>query len=142
MTSSDGTSLVWLRDDLRLDDNPAMAEAARRGAPLTVAYIRDEESDGVRPLGGAARWWLHHSLAALAADLESKGSRLVLRRGRAADVIKDLAVRTQASHIFWNRRYGQPERTVDAGLKDWAGRTLPALKHHLEMAQALDKNRK
>ena len=27
-------------------------------------------------------------------------------------------------------------------LKDWAGRTLPALKHHLEMAQTLDKNRK
>jgi putative membrane protein len=27
-------------------------------------------------------------------------------------------------------------------LKDWAGRTLPHLQHHLEMAQALDKNRK
>jgi len=27
-------------------------------------------------------------------------------------------------------------------LKDWAGKTLPALQHHLEMAQALDKNRK
>lgn len=30
----------------------------------------------------------------------------------------------------------------DAKLKDWAGKTLPALQHHLEMAQALDKNRK
>jgi putative membrane protein len=27
-------------------------------------------------------------------------------------------------------------------LKDWAGKTLPALQHHLEMAQALDKKRK
>jgi putative membrane protein len=27
-------------------------------------------------------------------------------------------------------------------LKDWAGKTLPALQHHLEMAQAMDKNRK
>jgi putative membrane protein len=26
-------------------------------------------------------------------------------------------------------------------LKDWAGQTLPALQHHLEMAQALDKSR-
>jgi putative membrane protein len=38
------------------------------------------------------------------------------------------------------------ERYANAGddpkLKDWAGKTLPALKHHLEMAQALDKNRK
>jgi putative membrane protein len=30
----------------------------------------------------------------------------------------------------------------DAKLKDWAGKTLPALQHHLEMAQAMDKNRK
>jgi putative membrane protein len=29
----------------------------------------------------------------------------------------------------------------DPKLKDWAGKTLPALKHHLELAQALDKNR-
>src|SRR4051812_23750299 len=27
-------------------------------------------------------------------------------------------------------------------LKGWAGKTLPSLQHHLEMAQALDKNRK
>ena len=31
---------------------------------------------------------------------------------------------------------------ADPKLKDWAGTTLPALQHHLEMAQALDKNRK
>ena len=30
----------------------------------------------------------------------------------------------------------------NAKLKDWAGKTLPTLQHHLEMAQALDKNRK
>lgn len=30
----------------------------------------------------------------------------------------------------------------DAKLKDWAGKTLPALQHHLEMAQDIDKNRK
>jgi Domain of unknown function (DUF4142)/Thiamine pyrophosphate enzyme, N-terminal TPP binding domain len=30
----------------------------------------------------------------------------------------------------------------DSKLKDWAGKTLPALRHHLEMAQAMDKNRK
>jgi putative membrane protein len=30
----------------------------------------------------------------------------------------------------------------DSKLKDWAGKTLPALQHHLEMAQDMDKNRK
>jgi putative membrane protein len=30
----------------------------------------------------------------------------------------------------------------DPKLKEWAGKTLPALQHHLEMAQDIDKNRK
>jgi putative membrane protein len=30
----------------------------------------------------------------------------------------------------------------NAKLKEWAGKTLPALQHHLEMAQAMDKSRK
>jgi putative membrane protein len=30
----------------------------------------------------------------------------------------------------------------NAKLKDWAGKTLPALQHHLQMAQDMDKNRK
>ena len=30
----------------------------------------------------------------------------------------------------------------DPKLKDWAGKTLPALQHHLQMAQDMDKNRK
>jgi putative membrane protein len=30
----------------------------------------------------------------------------------------------------------------DAKLKDWAGKTLPALEHHLKMAQEMNKNRK
>ena len=30
----------------------------------------------------------------------------------------------------------------DPKLKDWAGKTLPALQHHLDMAQDMNKNRK
>lgn len=113
-------SLVWLRDDLRLDDNPALAQAAGLGQPLTVLFVLDEESDGVRPLGGAARWWLHHSLAAMEASLEAAGSRLLLRRGPAAAVVPEVVAATGATHLLWNRRYGLPERTVDAAIKSWA----------------------
>jgi deoxyribodipyrimidine photo-lyase len=121
MPSSDATSIVWLRDDLRLDDNPALAEAAAQGLPVTVVFILDEESAGIRPLGGATRWWLHHSLAALGVALENEGSRLLLRRGPAEAVIRELASDTAATHLFWNRRYGLPERTVDAAVEKWAG---------------------
>lgn len=114
------STVVWLRDDLRLDDNPALTEAAALGHPLTVVYVLDEASQGVRPLGGAAKWWLHHSLAALAASLEAAGSRLLLRRGPAAEVIQELTAETAATSLLWNRRYGEPERTIDARVKGWA----------------------
>jgi deoxyribodipyrimidine photo-lyase len=87
---------------------------------MTVVYILDEDSPAIRPLGGAAKWWLHHSLAALSAELESKGSRLLLRRGAAFAELRRLAEETDAGSILWNRRYGLAERTVDAGIKEWA----------------------
>ncbi|MDQ0663688.1 deoxyribodipyrimidine photo-lyase [Arthrobacter ulcerisalmonis] len=121
MTSTEETALVWLRDDLRLDDNPALNAAAGLGLPLTVVYVLDAESPGVRPLGGATRWWLHHSLASLASALEARGSGLLLRQGPAERVIKDVVAETGAAHLFWNRRYGMPERTIDAAVKGWAG---------------------
>lgn len=110
-------SLVWFRDDLRLADNPALRAAVDRGEPVIALFVLDEESPGIRPLGGAARWWLHHSLASLAERLQDKGARLVLRRGAAARVVRDVVAETGAGAVFWNRRYALPERDVDAELK-------------------------
>ncbi|HET7414605.1 MAG TPA: deoxyribodipyrimidine photo-lyase [Arthrobacter sp.] len=114
-----GTTVVWLRDDLRLADNPALHEAAQRGGQTAVLYVLDE-SAGVRPLGGATRWWLHYSLQSLDEQSRKLGGRLVLRRGNAADVVKQLVADVGAEAVLWNRRYGQPERDIDTGLKDWA----------------------
>lgn len=109
--------LVWFRDDLRLADNPALTAAVASGRPVIAAYCLDEESPGLRHLGGAARWWLHESLAALGRNLEQCGSRLVLRRGRAHRVIDDIVAETGCGAVYWNRRYDAGGRTVDAGIK-------------------------
>ncbi|NQX12169.1 deoxyribodipyrimidine photo-lyase [Microbacteriaceae bacterium VKM Ac-2855] len=111
------SSLVWLRDDLRIADNPALRAAVDRGEPVAVCFILDEESTGIRPLGGAAKWWLHHSLDALAADLDGRGARLILRRGPAEAVIPQLVEQLGADAVYWNRRYGGAERTVDTAIK-------------------------
>lgn len=111
-----GTTLVWLRDDLRVGDNPALHAAVERGEKTVICYVLDEESEGIRPHGGAAKWWLHHSLAALAEELESRGASLVLRRGPAASVIPALVDEIAATAVFWNRRYSAA-REIDAALK-------------------------
>jgi deoxyribodipyrimidine photo-lyase len=111
-----GPSIVWLRDDLRVADNPALRYAVDRDGPVVVLFLLDEASPGIRPLGGASRWWLHGSLTALAADLASRGARLTLRRGPAEQVVPALARELDAEAVVWNRRYGA-SREIDARLK-------------------------
>ena len=115
-STASGPSLVWLRDDLRLADNPALHAAVERGGPVVVLYLFDEESEGIRPLGGATKWWLHGSLTALAHDLDQRGGSLTLRRGKAEDVIPHIVKTMGVTAVFWNRRYGAA-REIDARLK-------------------------
>ncbi len=110
-------SLVWFRNDLRLADNPALIAAMGSGRPVIPVYVFDQETDGLRPAGAASRWWLHHSLQALDAALHAIGSRLILRRGPAEDVLEQLAAECDAQGIYWNRAYEQVARERDARLK-------------------------
>ncbi|MGE0653659.1 MAG: deoxyribodipyrimidine photo-lyase, partial [Alphaproteobacteria bacterium] len=68
-------------NDLRVHDHPALAAAAAGNAPVIPLYVLDDKTPGPWALGGASRWWLHHSLSALSASLSDRGSRLILRRG-------------------------------------------------------------
>ncbi|HYD98644.1 MAG TPA: deoxyribodipyrimidine photo-lyase [Alphaproteobacteria bacterium] len=117
MTAADSPALVWFRQDLRLADNPALAAAVAGGRPVLAVYVLDDETPGAWRLGGAARWWLHHSLAALAAALRRHGVPLVLRRGPADLVVADLARRSGAVEVHWNRLYEPHAIARDAALK-------------------------
>jgi len=110
-------TIVWLREDLRLDDHPALTAAVERGAPIHVVFVLDDESPEVRPIGGAARWWLHHSLLELDAELRERGGRLHLRRGPAEQVILQLAADLDAGAVHWTRRYGAAKQ-LDARVKE------------------------
>lgn len=110
-------SIVWFRSDLRLSDNPALTKALGSGHTVVPVFVLDEETDGLRPLGAASRWWLHHSLQSLDASLRDLGSRLVLRRGPAEQALAELAAECNAASIFWNRVYDQGSRDRDARLK-------------------------
>ncbi|MEI6641583.1 MAG: deoxyribodipyrimidine photo-lyase [Novosphingobium sp.] len=97
-------SIVWLRRDLRLADQAAFAAAAAAG-PVIPVYVLDDETPKHRRMGAASRWWLHHSLANLDADLRARGSRLILRRGRCEQVLADLVRETGSSTVHCLRHY-------------------------------------
>ncbi len=98
--SSDAPVLVWFRDDLRLTDHAALLAAVDTGRPVLPLFILDEQSPGRWAMGGASRWWLHHSLTSLQHDLAQRGSTLILRRGDALAIIKDMAERAAVAEIF------------------------------------------
>jgi deoxyribodipyrimidine photo-lyase len=108
---------LWFRQDLRLADNAALAAALARGGPVVPVYILDVAGEGRWTLGGASRWWLHHSLASLDADLRRRGSRLVLARGDSGAELRRLVKATGAAAVYWNRRYEPVVRARDAELK-------------------------
>ena len=87
--------------------------------PMTVVYILDEASPGMRPLGGATKWWLHHSLSELAAGLEAEGSRLLLRRGAPPTSSGSWRGRPVPGRSIGTAATAARTR-VDAGIKDWA----------------------
>ena len=113
------TTIVWFRQDLRLADNPALLDAAQRGGPVIPVFIYAPDEEGHAAPGGARRWWLHHALKSLAADLKAIGSRLILREGPTQDALDDLITQTKAGAVAWNRRYEPAVIERDKQIKQW-----------------------
>jgi deoxyribodipyrimidine photo-lyase len=100
------STLLWFRLDLRLEDNPALAEAVRLGEPVVPVFIWSPGEESPWEPGGASRWWLHCSLARLAQDLERRGSRLIVRASeQAGPALERLVEECGARRVLWNRRY-------------------------------------
>ncbi|MEL7303577.1 MAG: deoxyribodipyrimidine photo-lyase [Pseudomonadota bacterium] len=132
---TDRPILVLFYRDLRIDDQPALAKAAETGAPVVPLFVYDTETTGDWAPGGAKKWWLHHSLAALDDDLKKLGAPLVLRAGDTVDVVPALAGEIDAQAVYVCRGYEPFVREretalksaldkIDVELKRMAGRLL------------------
>ncbi|MGA0370004.1 MAG: deoxyribodipyrimidine photo-lyase, partial [Kiritimatiellia bacterium] len=110
--------IVWFRNDLRLEDHPALHAAASEGAPILPVYLHCPDAEGNWPRGAASNWWLHHALKDLARALEKKGSRLILRSGKdPGELLRKLKAESGAEKIYWNRRYEPAAIQTDTRLK-------------------------
>jgi deoxyribodipyrimidine photo-lyase len=127
-------TVLWLRQDLRLSDHPALQAAIARGEPVIPVFIWAPDEEAPWAPGAASRWWLHHSLTALQRDLEARGSRLVVRAvggsagavgkggasgdGSTLEVLRALLRETGATAVHWSRRYEPAVVARDRIIKD------------------------
>jgi deoxyribodipyrimidine photo-lyase len=94
-------AIHWFRQDLRLADNPAFTQACAHNSVLPI-FILDNHNAGECSLGGASRWWLHHSLTELNSSL--RGSLSVLQ-GDPIIIFQELLTKYSIEAVYWNRCY-------------------------------------
>lgn len=91
-------TIHWFREDLRLQDNPALSIAAGAGQLVPVYFFPEG-------LGAASYWWLHHSLKSLSASLKEHGVDLIVRTGDPAVILPAIAKQLGVTLLTWNRVY-------------------------------------
>lgn len=119
-SSSTKSCLVWLRDDLRLADNPALdAAAALDSRAIVPAFVHDTTDANPWPVRGAALWWKGESLKAFDASLRLHcSSRVVIRSGPVEDELLALATELDADTLYFNRQVEPWYRSRDDHIEE------------------------
>lgn len=95
----------WFRRDLRVSDNTALAEAARRAEQVIPVFVLEDALRTGPDVGAARVAFLLRSLESLRKNLQLLGYPLVLRHGKSVEVIPQLAKELGVQAVFANRRY-------------------------------------
>ncbi len=93
--------LVWFRQDLRLEDNPALTYVLEQERCVLV-YIYDKNTHHI---GEASKWWLYYSLRSLEHELNLKGHQLYLFKGDPLPILQKTIKILKINEIAWNRCY-------------------------------------
>jgi deoxyribodipyrimidine photo-lyase len=108
-------TLVWFRRDLRDFDHPALYHALRQSRRVYCAFVFD--TDILEPLRGIGLTvdrrlaYIHAAVLELEAALQKMGGELIVRHGRAIDIIPQLAQTLGVDAVFANHDY-EPQATA------------------------------
>jgi deoxyribodipyrimidine photo-lyase len=106
-------ALHWFRNDLRLRDNVALGWAAGQAQQVLPVFVLDTRLlEHSKPRAA----FLLDCLERLAADLERRGSQLVVLRGRPEKVLPKLARSAGVTHVVCNRDTTPFARRRDAAV--------------------------
>ena len=111
-------SIFWFRNDLRLDDNPALHKAIYNSDRLLPLYIFDENeystfSSGVKKVGDHRFRFILESLEDLRNNLKRKNSDLLILKGEAVLLFKGLCEKFTISKIYSTYEYGLHEKELE-----------------------------
>ena len=107
-------TIVWLRNDLRLEDNPALHHAneyaKKNNSQISIIYILEDFSCLSTDLGSASKWWLYNSLKKFNENfsknlIQKNDFNINLFKGDPEKIFSDLIKKFKINGIFWNRRY-------------------------------------
>jgi deoxyribodipyrimidine photo-lyase len=115
------TALWWIRRDLRLSDNQALAAALGQAEQVLPVFVIDPELLSSPYVGEKRLGFLYDGLRALEDDLHERGSQLVLRRGDPIQVLTELCREAGVEAIFAEVDYSPYARRRDQR----AARVLP-----------------
>ena len=118
MASSEPT-LWWIRRDVRLHDNPALAAAIARGGAVIPVFVLDPAVLASRLHGAATRRraFLFASLRELDRDLRARGARLVVRSGPPAQALEALVREAGAQAVVAEADASPYARRRDAAVR-------------------------
>jgi deoxyribodipyrimidine photo-lyase len=101
--------LVWLRRDLRIHDHHALRMAAQSCQQVWVAFVFDTDILThllERSLQKDRRIdFIWQSLQEIDSELRAKGGGLIVRHGKATEIIPELAVQLGVGAVFTNKDY-------------------------------------
>jgi len=110
-------TLVWIRNDLRFSDNPALYNACRESDHVLAVFIWSPDEDGDWASGGASRWWLHHSLTQFSKMCRDSKLPFVIKKGPVKEALKSIIKEAKADKVVWNRRYEPNGMKLDARIR-------------------------
>ena len=99
------TVIHWFRRDLRISDNIALNEAAKRAENIIPVFIFEDAFRTGPDVGAARLAFLLQSVESLRKNLAELGHDLVIRCGKSEEILPKLCKEVNAQAVFANKRY-------------------------------------
>ncbi len=116
------SAIWWIRRDLRLSDNHALNAALGSAQRVIPLFILDPFFE--RYPTPARQSFLFNGLRALDDDLRALGSRLIVRRGNPAEVLKQVCVEIGTRNVFAEQDFSPYAKRRDSLVSEHASLSL------------------